>query len=76
MLPPDIDLKQLLAGIPKQGLPPELQRRGPRNSAAPRTMGAIDDSERRRLLQSRLNELFPLIRTVSFANFGEVQSPE
>jgi hypothetical protein len=39
-------------------------------------MGSIDDSERRRLLQSRLQEHFSLIRAVSFANVGEVQPVE
>ncbi|MFV1965853.1 MAG: protein kinase [Pirellulaceae bacterium] len=75
-LSPEVDFKQLLAGIPKLDLPRELQRRGPRNAATPRTMGAIDDSERRRLLQRRLQKHFPLIRTVSFPNLGEVPSPE
>jgi hypothetical protein len=34
-------------------------------------MGVIDDSRRRQSLQSRLDEHFPLIRIVSFANLGE-----
>jgi len=75
-LSPDVDLAKLLAGIPSLDLPPELQRRGPRDAEAPRTMGAIDDDERLRMLRSRLQEHFPLIRTVSFANLGEVQHSE
>jgi serine/threonine protein kinase len=75
-LPSDVDFGQLLAGIPKLGLPTEVRRRGPGKGTIPRAMGAIDDSQRRRLLQSRLQEHFPLIRTVSFANLGEGQPSE
>lgn len=74
-LPTDFDLRQLLDGVPRLNLPPELRRRGPRDPI-PQAMGAIDDGERRRMLQGRLREHFPLVRIVSFANLGDAQPPD
>jgi hypothetical protein len=74
-LPADFDLRRLLDEVPPLNLPPGLRRRGPRDPI-PRAMAAVDDGERRGMLQDRLEEHFALVRIVSFANLGEAQPPE
>jgi hypothetical protein len=71
-LPAEVDFRQLLAGLPALDVSPEVRLRGPRHDpAGPRPMRSIDDQQRRRVLEARLRDLFPLIKTVSFENLGE-----